>query len=796
MAGGKAVADSSSEGRALLQTAVGAIQSGRWDDLTNILQENAPQLQAARLRLEQQALERHASKAAQARGETPLLQRQERGMEPKAEGSRLVKIASAVASWADRFPWSALLVGQLVVIACFAPAFGYHGYIMDDTVGIMRNPNVVGEEFSLTELLRRDFWGLPMHGSGWTNKSFRPLTTLTFRLNYLLHGLNSCGFHVTNILLHCLTSILVGRMATTSLGLSGSWAAMASVFFGVHPVHTENVLYLVCRADILAALLGLLAINAYSSFFCPPRPLRPLWPILGSRPFDNYSPTLPAGNWSAAGLLWPSFLIIASGLCKESGFTLFAIPILMELLDFVNLQATSAHRGEKLNKRSWKRIRLRVGLLLASTLLTFIARYRHTGGTSINMSPQDNPISFESDRQARVLSYAFLHGIYARLLVWPHYLCYDYSMDAIPIVRSFTDCRLLLPLTAYLGFVSVVCLLVKTPPKHRRAALISLALLVVSYLPASNILFPVGTVVGERLMYVPSAGYCLAVVVALHSYLEGSRGKIPANIRPVATSRGLPGRALVTKDLCSWGAGSDRPEALRRGSKVLLMAGVSLAYLSVRCFVRVTDWESSDILFIRDGARQPTSSKTQFNLGITYMQMQEWEAAISALVRCAHADPLSSLPFYRIGQIEILRGNFLSAESWLAAALDKFGASLMVRDEEVFHDLALAMFQTGKVEQSETRLRIALQLNPDFAKGWNNLGCCMASRMNLQDAVRAVRKAVQLNPENPQYWANLAVLSQHTGDPNTAESAMSTAYQIWPEMPPHKDCAWEFAPAG
>jgi len=779
MAGGEVAAGSGTEGRELLQTAVGAIQDGRWEDLTSLLQSNAPQLQAARLRLEQKALERHASKAAQARGGTQELRSQEQrapGLDPKAEGGRLVKIASAVACWADRFPWTALFVGQLLVVACFAPAFSYRGFIMDDTVGITRNPNVVGDVFSFSELMRRDFWGLPMHGSGWTNKSFRPLTTLTFRWNYLLHGLDSCGFHVTNILLHCLTSVLVGRAATTMLGLSGFWA----------------VLYLVCRADILAAILGLLALNAYSWLFCPPKPLRPLWPILGSRPFDNSSPVVPRGDWNFVGVILPFALIVASGLCKESGFTLFAIPMLMELLDVVNLQATSNHRGEKIHKRTWKSIRLRTGLLVFSTLVVFIARYRHTGGTKLNMSPQDNPISFESDRQARILSYSFLHGVYARLLVWPHYLCYDYSMDAIPIVRSFTDCRLLLPLTAYLGFVSVVLVLVKLPPKHRRSALIALALLVLSYLPASNILFPVGTVVGERLMYVPSIGYCLAVVVALHAYMEGSPSKAS---RPSPAPNGHR-RAFVTKDLCSWGTGSGRPEALRRGFNVLVLVGAALTYLSVRCYFRVTDWESADTLFIRDGARQPTSSKTQFNLGITYMQMQEWDAAVAALVRCAHADPLSSLPFYRIGQIEIIRGNYQSAEGWLDAALDKFGASLMVRDEEVFHDLALAMFQNGKVEQSETRLRIALQLNQDFAKGWNNLGCCMASRQNLHDAVRAVRKAVSLQPENPQYWANLAVMSQHTGDPDTAQSAMSTAYQIWPEMPPHRDCAWEFAPAG
>eukprot|EP00434_Breviolum_minutum_P010237 symbB.v1.2.009035.t1/scaffold569.1/size186053/4 len=397
--------------------------------------------------------------------------------------------------------------------------------------------------------------------------------------------------------------------------------------------------------------------------------------------------------------------------------------------------------------------------------MVFIARYRHTGGTKLNMSPQDNPISFESDRKARILSYSYLHGVYMRLLVWPQFLCYDYSMDAIPMVRDFFDCRLMSPLTAYLGFIASVSFMMQLPARHRRSGLIALAILVVSFLPASNILFPVGTVIGERLLYVPSAGYCLAVVVVLHAFLQGTMTKprIPQRPEPTKIQRG--------KEIHSWGIGS--------AFKVILFVCSGAAALSVRTWLRVRDWESSDTLFIRDGARQPNSSKTQFNLGITFMQMQEWDAAVDALVRCAWADPLSSLPFYRIGQIEILRNRFDSAERWLAAAIDKFGASLMVRDEEVFHDLALAMFQNGKVEQAETRLRISLQLNPDFGKGWNNLGCCLASKMNLHDAARAVRKAVSLDPDNPQYWANLAVLSQHLGDYSLSQSAMSNALQLW-----------------
>jgi hypothetical protein len=80
------------------------------------------------------------------------------------------------------------------------------------------------------------------------------------------------------------------------------------------------------------------------------------------------------------------------------------------------------------------------------------------------MSPQDNPVSFIVDNVSRWLSFAHLHGVYWKLLVWPHFLNYDYSLNALPhltrckarhsalaisLFLSFTDVRLLLALFCY-----------------------------------------------------------------------------------------------------------------------------------------------------------------------------------------------------------------------------------------------------------------------------------------------------------------------------------------------------------
>lgn len=47
--------------------------------------------------------------------------------------------------------------------------------------------------------------------------------------------------------------------------------------------------------------------------------------------------------------------------------------------------------------------------------------------------------------------------------------------------------------------------------RHRTALIGSLALLSLPFLPASNLFFPVGFVVAERVLYLPSMGSCLLV---------------------------------------------------------------------------------------------------------------------------------------------------------------------------------------------------------------------------------------------------------------------------------------------
>jgi Flp pilus assembly protein TadD len=155
---------------------------------------------------------------------------------------------------------------------------------------------------------------------------------------------------------------------------------------------------------------------------------------------------------------------------------------------------------------------------------------------------------------------------------------------------------------------------------------------------------------------------------------------------------------------------------------------------------------------------------------------------------------MSALPYWRIGQIEILRGNFTAAEAWLMEASTKFSATLMIKDEEIFHDIAVAVFQNKKVDRAHFYLSLALEINSRFPKGLNNYGCLLASS-DPTKSVGFLKRAVELKPDHPIYIDNLWFMSQYIGDTETATSAKRLRDKLGLTNSGKRDCVWEFIPA-
>lgn len=96
-----------------------------------------------------------------------------------------------------------------------------------------------------------------------------------------------------------------------------------------------------------------------------------------------------------------------------------------------------------------------------------------------------------------------------RLLFYPYTLSYDWQMGSIPLILSPADPRNLLTAVTLISFAALTCVALAAPIgshapcRGSHAPLWGLLLLVVPFLPASNLLIRVGFVVAERILYIP-----------------------------------------------------------------------------------------------------------------------------------------------------------------------------------------------------------------------------------------------------------------------------------------------------
>jgi tetratricopeptide (TPR) repeat protein len=150
-------------------------------------------------------------------------------------------------------------------------------FLWDDKYFISENSNLLGDHFL------QDFWRSPFGGFSGTDENslridlgrqfYRPLTSLSYWLDFKLWGLNPAAFHLTNILLQVANSILL-LLILLRLRMSAASALTGALLFSVFPTHFENVAWISGRTDLLSFLFAALSALSFLSFLEKRRPGR------------------------------------------------------------------------------------------------------------------------------------------------------------------------------------------------------------------------------------------------------------------------------------------------------------------------------------------------------------------------------------------------------------------------------------------------------------------------------------------------------------------------------------------
>ncbi len=140
-----------------------------------------------------------------------------------------------------------------------------NNFVLDDEALIVKNPLIKSLKlFPLifkTALYEYSETGRMKLGY---DSMYRPLQLLSYALDYKISGLNPMGYHLTNIFIHALNSILIYSLF--SLITIIPIAKIIAILFACHPIQTSVVSYISARADLLVTLFMLLAIIFFFKF--------------------------------------------------------------------------------------------------------------------------------------------------------------------------------------------------------------------------------------------------------------------------------------------------------------------------------------------------------------------------------------------------------------------------------------------------------------------------------------------------------------------------------------------------
>jgi tetratricopeptide (TPR) repeat protein len=348
-------------------------------------------------------------------------------------------------------------VAAAVAFLVFANALG-NGFAMDD-VFVVRDNSVA---HSIPEALSHAFstyWPAVEEREGGL---YRPLTMLSYAVDWAISGGRAWWLHLVNNLLHALATGLAVCVVLAWLPPAGALAA--GLLFAVHPVHVEAVANVVGRAELLAAC-GILGA------------------VLAARRYRRAQPGV-ARWWLGAALLGSAVALFS----KESGAVALGVLAVDHWLD----------------PEPRQREGLRLYLAVAALTVVFVYLWDDIAGSYARDTVAATIRWASPGERLATMFPAYLDVV--RLLAWPMTLSGDYSPLLVPPRAAWTG-------LATLAAALVAALLALAFAVARKAPAVSFGVLVAfgTYLPTANLLFPSGVVLAERALYLAALAPACAV---------------------------------------------------------------------------------------------------------------------------------------------------------------------------------------------------------------------------------------------------------------------------------------------
>jgi tetratricopeptide (TPR) repeat protein len=559
---------------------------------------------------------------------------------------------------------------------------------------------------------------------------YRPVVSSLYAVDFAIWGMNPFGFHLTNVVIHVIASLL---LLLILMKLFGSYkygllsALIGALIFAVHPIHTEAVSWVSGRTDSLATLFFLLSFLFYLKF---------------------------SDKGNDKKFLWISLIAYFLGLLSKE--MIVTMPVLLFLYDFF------------FRKRSidwFKKNYIPYVLFISLTIIFVAIRYMVLKDV---VERSTYMYFYGAENSTAVFTMLKTIPVYFRLLLFPINLLYHYN-GVYPDSTSIGDVKVLFSL------VFIIVLLIVSWFLYKKYSEVSFAILFffVSLLPVMNFI-PTMNFMAERFLYLTSFGLSVLIsylfikyvseknksalismfllIVIIFGYLTYKRNADWKNNDTLySTAEGKDGSVLLVNAGNIYANKKNYDEAEKRYRRAIEIRDNSvLAHHNLGLiFLLKGNLDSAEIQIKKGLSIDSLSPDGYFQLSNIYQQKGRISEAITALEKLQLV-----VPNYREskGILDMLKSNPSSLEKNIPNNVSN-------NQQSILEKRSYQYYQDGKFEEAIKDLDDAIKLNPSAQSGYlNNIAMCYLGLKDNNKAKEYFNKSIEKDTKNINAYGGLAEL--------------------------------------
>lgn len=611
--------------------------------------------------------------------------------------------------------WVAVLLLILATTITYFPVKDSEFIDLDDDVYVTDNPWIQQ--------------GLNLQSISWAMTSLRegvwnPMTWISFMLDYQLFGLNPAGYHLTNLVLH-LGSVLL-LLGVLYRMTERFWPSLlVAALFALHPLNVESVAWVTERKNVLSTLFWMLSLWAYLEYL-----RKPVW--------QHY-----------VGIM--GFLIL--GLMSKQ--MLVTLPCALLLLDYWPLRRLGDN-GKEFRVRLPHLVLEKVPLfaaVLGAGLLTLIAA--HTD----DALPSLERLSLGVRLANAPLSYA----LYLKKMVWPMDLAVFYPHPGSTLSPLAVALAILVLAGISLGVWW---------GRKSRYLVVGWLWYLGTLVPAAGLIQVGGQSMADRHTYIPAIGIFIMLIWGVAESAQAMRLRT-AWLATASLGLIISMMVLTRQQLGHWKDSItlfEHTVAVTEGN-YLVHNNLGTALLE-RGNVDAAIENFSRVLEIR-----PHSDRGLYNMALALRAQGKIEESAHYLARALQSNPSMAEAYNNLGII-------LIAQKRLEDAITLFKEALEIapRMEQAHNNLGTALISQGRVDEALVHFLKAVELNPYKAKAYNNLGAVMDLQGRSEEALSYYQRALELSPTSVLTYNNMGKTYMDLGNLDQAATHFSEAIALQPDL--------------